>query len=270
MSSQGPKIEAVDPTNLRFAGRVALVTGGASGIGAATVTRLAGEGARVLVFDLDEVGGQHIVERVESVGGEAVLVVGNTAVEDDARRAIQEAGERWGRLDIVVNNAGKPPPDIAVEDLGAAQWYESFEELHGCFFVTKHAVRLMKRFPRESGTQSVVFIASMAALKGVALRQAYCAMKHGVLGLSRALAIELAPDRIRVNCVAVGPVDTPFLSRGAAELQPERRALFEKGVPLGRIGQPSDIANIVVHLSSDESDWITGNVVRMAGGTPAG
>lgn len=266
MSSHRPDdLAAAD----RFAGRVALVTGGADGIGAATARRLAREGARVAILDVDEARGNDTVEEVVRQGGEAILVVGDIAVEDHARSAIDRIEHLWGRLDIVVNNAGKPPPDIAIEDLDTATWSSIFEELNGCFFVTKHAVRLMKK-QEDSNTRSIVFVASMAALKGVALRQAYCAMKHGVLGLARALAIELAPDRIRVNTIAAGPVDTRFLSRGADELQPERRELFTRGVPLGRIGEPRDFANMITHLVSDESDWVTGNVIRMAGGSPAG
>lgn len=263
MSSHRP-----DDRVARFVGRVALVTGGASGIGAETARRLAGEGARVAVLDLDEARGRQTVEEIVAQGREAILVPGNTAVEEQARYTVDRIEQLWGRLDIVVNNAGKPPPDIAVEDLDATTWSAGFEELNGCFFVTKHAVRLMKK--QDSGTRAIVFVASMAALKGVPLRQAYCAMKHGVLGLSRALALELAPAGIRVNCLAVGPVDTPFLSRGAEELPPPRREQFERGVPLGRIGVPADIANMITHLVSDESDWVTGNVIEMAGGSPPG
>lgn len=269
MSSHRLDDRAGDPVSpQRFAGRVALVTGGASGIGAATASRLAREGARVAIFDLDETRGKHTVDEIVDQGGAAVLVVGSTSNEQEASHAVHQVEQLWGKLDILVNNAGKPPPDIAIEDLDAASWHDIFEELNGCFFVTKHAVRLMKK--QDSSTRAIVFVASMAALKGVPLRQAYCAMKHGVLGLSRALALELAPDRIRVNCIAAGPVDTPFLSRGADELPAERRAHFERGVPLGRIGEPRDFANIITHLVSDESDWVTGNVIRMAGGSPAG
>lgn len=256
------------PVSGRFAGRAVLVTGGASGIGEATATRFALEGAHVVVLDVDATAGEQAVGRIAERGGDAVLVVGDTAVEIDAQRAVGLIEERWGRLDVVVNNAGVPPPDVPIEDITIDQWNAQFHELVGYFYVTKHAVRLMKR--QDGATRSIVFVASMASLKGVALRSPYTAMKHGVLGLSRSLAIELAPARIRVNCIAAGPVDTTFLSRGAAELQPDRRALFEKGVPLGRIGVPDDFANIITHLASDESTWITGNVIRMAGGSPAG
>lgn len=252
----------------RFAGRVALVTGGGSGIGAATVRTLAAGGARVAVLDLDAERGQAMVDEVNTSGGQAALTVGNTASESDAEWAVNHVESLWGKLDIVVNNAGKPPPDVAIEDLDLATWNRTFEELQGCFLVTKHAVQLMKK--QTGHTRSIVFVASMAALKGVALRQSYCAMKHGVLGLSRALAMELAPDHIRVNCVAVGPVNTSFLRRGADTLDPDRRLTFERGVPLGRIGEPEDIANTIAHLASDDSLWVTGDVFRMAGGSPAG
>lgn len=259
---------AQEPIFRRFTGRVVLVTGGAAGIGAATAARFALEGARVVVLDVDAAAGGNTVDRISEQGGEAVLVVGDTAIEVDAKRAVSEIEERWGRLDVVVNNAGVPPPDVPIEEVTIDQWKAQFHELVGCFLVSKHSVRLMKLQGGE--TRSIAFVASMAALKGVALRSPYTAMKHGVLGLSRSLAIELAPHRIRVNCVATGPVDTTFLSRGAPELPRDRREMFENGVPLGRIGVPDDIASIVTHLASDESTWITGNVIRMAGGTPAG
>jgi 3-oxoacyl-[acyl-carrier protein] reductase len=222
----------------------------------------------VAILDRDVARGERTTDEINRWGGSALFLPGDISVEDDARTAISRIGQTWGKLDIVVNNAGQPPPDIAIEDLDAKVLKEIFEELNGCFFVTKHAVRLMKE--QDSSTRSIVFIASMAALKGVPLRQAYCAMKHGVLGLMRALALELAPCGIRVNCIAVGPVDTPFLSRGAEKLPDQRRAHFARGVPLGRIGRPEDISNIITHLVGDESEWITGNVIKMAGGTPAG
>lgn len=252
----------------RLTGRVALVTGGASGIGAATVDRFAREGARVAFIDRDEERGRRTSADVAGRGGQVLFMPGDVACEEDVATAVDRIEEKWGKLDILVSNAGQPPPDVAIEDLDLEVWNEIFQELTGSFLVTKHAVRLMKQ--QDGNTRAIVFVASMAALKGVPLRQAYCAMKHGVLGLMRALAVELAPDRIRVNCIAAGPVDTPFLSRGAEVLDPARREHFERGVPLGRIGVPEDFSNLIAHLVSDESEWVTGNVVRMAGGSPAG
>jgi NAD(P)-dependent dehydrogenase (short-subunit alcohol dehydrogenase family) len=162
-----------------------------------------------------------------------------------------------------VSNAGKAPPDVAVEDLDVAVWNDILSELNGSFFCAKHAVRLMKRDTARG--PSIVFVASTAGIRGVPLRQAYCAAKHGIVGLSRALAVELAPA-IRVNCVAPGPVDTNLLRRGAEELPPDRRAAFERNVPLGRIGTPDDIAGMILHLAGDDAAWTTGLVVPMAGG----
>lgn len=263
-----PNTDAKSVSYHRLTGRVALVTGGASGIGAATVDRLAREGAQVAFLDRDEERGQRTSAYVTDRGGRVLFLHGDIAREEDVVAAVARIKEQWGKLDVLVSNAGQPPPDVAVENLELEVWNEIFQELTGSFLVTKHAVRLMKQ--QTGNTRAIVFIASMAALKGVPLRQAYCAMKHGVLGLMRALAVELAPERIRVNCIAAGPVDTPFLSRGAELLDSARREHFERGVPLGRIGVPEDFSNLIAHLVSDESEWVTGNVVRMAGGSPAG
>lgn len=251
----------------RLAGRVAVITGGGSGIGRATVLRFLQEGASVVVADYNVQTGEETVELACQAGFEEEIrfVRSDVSREEDVVRAVQSAVESFGRLDCMFNNAGVvgafgPVTHLAVED-----WDYTFAVLvRAVFLGIKHAARVMKR-QGHGGT--VVNTASIAGLSGGDGPHAYSAAKAAVINLSRSAAIELAPDRIRVNAICPGGILTPLLHRG----QPESVTSFlQKFQPWPDIGQPEDIAALVAFLASDDARFITGATLVADGGATAG
>lgn len=240
-------------------GRAALVTGAGRGIGRAIAICLAREGADVTLADLSEDGLAATAEAVAEQGVRAQRVTADIGDETDVDRLFREAVERFGRLDVLVNNAGisivKSFQEATVEE-----WDRTFHtNLRGMFLTCKRAVPLMI----AGGGGSIVNIASVAALHHTVLHAHYAASKAGVIALTRELAIELAPLQIRVNAVAPGPIDS---QRQMESLTPEARAEAGKRFPLGRIGRPEDIAEAVAFLASDRAGYITGATLPVTGG----
>jgi NAD(P)-dependent dehydrogenase (short-subunit alcohol dehydrogenase family) len=241
-------------TGLR--GRNALVTGAASGIGRAIAIALAGEGAHVIIADLDEQGGHAVAAQIIERGGSARAVGCDVVDEATVEVAVMGVLATEGQLDVMVNNAGIGTPVAPIIESQAADWDRVLAvNLRGVFFGIKHAARAML----QSGG-SIVNIASIAGIGASPMIGPYGAAKAGVIQLTHTAAIELAGKGIRVNAVCPGWTETPLLggfehSRLAAQ------------VPIGRIAQPEEIANMVVYLASDAAAFVTGSAFRIDGGT---
>jgi NAD(P)-dependent dehydrogenase (short-subunit alcohol dehydrogenase family) len=243
----------------RLEGRVAVVTGGASGIGLATVRRLAAEGAHVLIGDLDPAAGK---TAADEVGGLFI----STDVTDPAavENLFKQAFDTYGSVDIAFNNAGiSPPDDASILDTGLEAWRKVQEvNLTSVYLCCKAAIPYMQR----QGRGSIINTASFVAVMGAATSQiSYSASKGGVLAMSRELGVEFARQGIRVNALCPGPVNTPLLTELFAK-DPERAQRRLVHVPMGRFGEPDEIAAAVAFLASDDSSFITANTFLVDGG----
>lgn len=251
----------------RLANKIVLITGGTRGIGQAMVELFCAEGAMVTFTGRDAAGGIEVVERAAAAGGHADYVELDVLHLSDLQRVIAETSVRYGRLDVMVNNAGTVVPKTILETTE-----EDFERLfdtnvRSVFFGTKWAAQVMGQQRRGS----IINTASTAGLRGLHQRAAYCGSKGAVIQLSKAAALDMAPYNVRVNCVSPGAIDTELLREARFGGKPNQDALVTevgRGLPLGRIGQPIDIAQAALFLASDESEWVTGtNVVVDGGGT---
>jgi NAD(P)-dependent dehydrogenase (short-subunit alcohol dehydrogenase family) len=243
----------------RLEGRVAVVTGGASGIGLASVRRLAAEGARVVIGDLDPDAGKRAADEV---GGLFVPTDVTDAVAVD--NLFQQAFDTYGSVDIAFNNAGiSPPEDASILDTGLEAWRKVQEvNLTSVYLCCKAAIPYMRR----QGKGSIINTASFVAVMGAATSQiSYSASKGGVLAMSRELGVEFAREGIRVNALCPGPVNTPLLQELFAA-DPERAQRRLVHVPMGRFGEPEEIAAAVAFLASDDSSFVTANTFLVDGG----
>jgi NAD(P)-dependent dehydrogenase (short-subunit alcohol dehydrogenase family) len=250
----------------RLDGKVAVITGAGNGIGRAATLRFMDEGARVVAADLNPATGQETIDLANAAGHAAAVrfVRTDVAQESDVEAAMQVAVATFGRLDCVFNNAGVGGAFGPIAHVDVDDWDYTFAVLvRGVFLGIKHAARVM--IPRGQGG-SIVNTASVAGLSGGDAPAAYSAAKAAVINLTRAVAIELAPNRIRVNAICPGGILTPLLHKGNPEmLQP----LLDKAQPWPVAGQPADIAAAALHLASDESSFMTGAAMVVDGGLTA-
>jgi len=251
----------------RLEGRATLITGGASGIGAATVRRFAAEGANVLIADAQVAPGEALAKELgEGVRFRRVDVTR----EDDVRGAVAECTDVWGRLDCIYNNAGFGGALGPIETTSVEDFDITFDVLvKGVFLGIKHAAPVM----RAQGGGSIISTASVAGLKTGESPHLYSTAKAAVIHLTKSVALELGAYGIRVNCICPGIVATPLAAGrpgASAESLEKMAAALTKAQAMGRIGQPEDIANAALWLASDESAWVTGTAQVVDGGANAG
>lgn len=253
-------------------GKAAIVTGGASGIGAACAATLAREGARVLLTDIDDTRGEALAARIRAEGGEAHYLRQDVTDETRWSEVIAEAERRFGRLDILVANAGIGII-VQTEEMSLADWRRQMAvNVDGVFLAVKHAIPAMRR----AGGGSIILMSSVAGLRGSAGLAGYSATKGAVRLFAKSVALECARDRIRVNSVHPGIIETPIWEKLPAGLPGGRnapidaRAIAATGVPMGEPGQPQDIADGVLFLASDASRHMTGAELVIDGGMTAG
>jgi len=250
----------------RLKDKVALITGAASGMGAATARMFAAEGARVLIADLQEEAGGALAEEI---GDAAVFQRCDVSVEDDVANAVGRAESDWGRLDCIFNNAGFGGAIGPVDETSTDDFDITMDVLvKGVFFGMKHAAPIMKR--QRGG--SIISTASVAARYGGWSPHAYGAAKAAVIALTRSVALEMADWDVRVNCISPGVIETPLaVGRGFTPEAIERfRSENTEAQPLARIGAPDDIAHCALWLASDESTFVTGQDIVVDGGFSAG
>jgi NAD(P)-dependent dehydrogenase (short-subunit alcohol dehydrogenase family) len=249
---------------MRLRDKVVLITGGASGMGRLAAITFAREGARVAAVDVSADAGEAVAKEIARDGGQALFVRGNVGREDDVRAAVRRVVERFGRLDVLYNNAGIfPEKDGSVVDVEESVWDEVMTvNLKGIYLCCKHGIPELTR----AGGGSIINVASFVALVGCTVPQdAYTASKGGVIALTKSLAVQFGPARIRTNAIAPGPVETPLLMSWLLN-NPEAKQRRLDRIPLGRFGRPEDIVQMALYLASDESAWVNGSVLVVDGG----
>ena len=242
-------------------GKVAIITGGGSGIGKAAALLFAKEGAKVVVSDIDEENGNSVVSEIESAGGESIFVKADSASPDDNKKLVDEAVAKFGRLDVAVNNAGIGGESNKVGDMSVDGWKKVIDiNLSGVFYGVKYQVAAMQK----AGGGSIVNVASILGQAGIADSSAYVAAKHGVVGLTKSAAWEYAGDGIRVNSVGPGFVYSGMVNEEA--MGKEAIELLESKHAFGRLGKPEEVAALFLFLASDASSFVTGSYYPVDGG----
>ncbi len=252
----------------RVGGKVALVTGAASGLGAESARRLAREGAAVMLSDLASDAGEQLARSIEDAGGQAAFITHDVVSEDDWARAVAATVERFGKLNVLVNNAGISGGGFELMTHSLEDWRRILSiNLDGVFLGLRHAGPAMA----AAGGGSVINLSSILGKVGMPGAAAYCASKGGVALLTKAAALEWAPFGIRVNSVHPGFIDTPMVSGviHRAENGNEMREMIISRHALGRLGEPREIADAIVFLASDESSFMTGAELVVDGGYTA-
>jgi NAD(P)-dependent dehydrogenase (short-subunit alcohol dehydrogenase family) len=248
----------------RLKGKVALITGGGSGMGRASCVLFAREGARVAVVDRVADAGQETVRMIRDEKGEASFIEADVSDAADVERMVGTTVIEYGRLDVLFNNAGIEGPSVNLLQYGEDDWARVIAvNLTAVYRAMRAAIPHMI----EQGGGVILSTASVAGLVGLARSSAYSAAKAGVIGLSRTVALEYGPKNIRVNCICPGFISTPMLDRVRGD-RPEEA--LHRHAPLRRVGQADDIAHAAVYLASDEASYVTGVPFMVDGGYVAG
>ncbi len=249
-------------------GRVAVITGGSGGIGRAAAKRFVDEGAKVLLVDIEE---RALRGAVDAIGEKnASWVCADVTIDDDTQRYVKTAVERYGRIDIYLANAGiegnvKPIPDYPIEVFDRV----IAVNVRGVWLGLKHVIPAMAK----SGGGSIVITSSTAGIHGAPGASAYVTSKHAVIGMMRTAALECAPLKIRVNTVNPAPIETRMMRSLEEQFAPghsgQAKEQFQSNIPLGRYGQPEEVADVMLFLASDQSRFCTGGVYMVDGGSSA-
>jgi NAD(P)-dependent dehydrogenase (short-subunit alcohol dehydrogenase family) len=248
--------------NGNFVSKVAFVTGAANGIGRAAALAFAHQRASVVVADVSEQGNQETARMIEEAGGLVLAVRCNVARAEDVKAALDKTIEAFGRLDFAFNNAGVEQPMMPAADLTEEEWDRVLDvDLRGVFLCMKYEIPLMLK----QGGGAIVNTSSGAGVKGFAGQAAYCAAKYGVVGLTKAAALDYAKSNIRVNAVCPGIIKTPMMDRFSGGT-PEGRERVIAQEPIGRMGTPEEIGAAVVWLCSDAAAFVIGHAMVIDGG----
>jgi NAD(P)-dependent dehydrogenase (short-subunit alcohol dehydrogenase family) len=253
---------------MKLDGKVALITGGNSGIGSATAALLAKEGAAVVITGRNQERGEQVAQAINDAGGKAMFIRTDVRVANECRQAVEQTLERFGRIDVLFNNAGVFHPKT-VPECTEQEWDETIDSsLKGAFLMSKYALPSMI----ERGSGSIIHNRSGWGILGGDRAAAYCAAKGGLVVMAKAMAIDHGPDGIRVNCVCPGDTETPMLTDDANKRGMEWEDYVAAGSdrPLGRIGTAEEIARAVLFLASDDSSYVTGEALVVDGGGIAG
>lgn len=245
-----------------FAGKAAYVTGAANGIGRAAALAFASAGASVAVADVSEQGNQETARMIEELGQRALAVRCDVTQAEDVKAALDKAVEAFGRLDFAFNNAGVEQPITATADLTPEEWDRIIRiNLQGVFLCMKYEIPLMLK----QGAGAIVNTSSGAGIKGFKGQAAYCAAKHGVIGLTKWAALDYAQSKVRINAVCPGIINTPMMQRfTGGSPEGEQRVIAQE--PVGRMGTPEEIAAAVIWLCSDAAAFVVGHAMVVDGG----
>jgi NAD(P)-dependent dehydrogenase (short-subunit alcohol dehydrogenase family) len=244
-----------------FTGKVALITGGNAGIGRATAIEFAQHGAKVVITGRREKEGHEVIAEIKALGGEAIFAKTDVSKESDVKAMIERTLETFGRLDCAFNNAGIEETLTPLSNQ-TEETYDQIMDINvkGVWLSLKHEIPAMLK---TSGG-AIVNSSSIAGLVGFAMAPVYVASKHAVIGLTKSIALEYAKQNVRVNAVAPGSIETRMLRDFASA--PEVRQMLEAGHPMGRIGQPKEVASTVIWLCSGGASFVTGQTLAIDGG----
>jgi len=249
---------------MKLSNKVALITGSGSGIGRASAILFSQEGARICVADVDRKGGEQTVDLIKQKGSNAIFVHADITKASDAEQMVKVTLDQYGKLDILFNNAGIGMPFMPIEQIEESFWHRVMDiNVKGVFLGCKYAIPAMKK----QGGGVIINTASISGVRPRPGLSAYSASKGATILLTKALAIELAPFKIRVNCINPVVVETPFLEKNIDRNQlEEAKKTMLSTIPLGRLCQPEDIAHAALYLASDESSMVTGASLDVDGG----
>ncbi|MGQ0662355.1 MAG: glucose 1-dehydrogenase [Pseudomonadota bacterium] len=248
---------------MRLKDKVAIVTGGGSGFGEGMARRFAREGAKVAIADLEAIDGRQVAEAIVRDGGQAIFVKADVANATEVKALVAETCRTWGRLDVMVNNAGTTHPNQPMLEVKEAVFDRIFAVNVKAIYLA--ALEVVPVFRRQGGGV-ILNTASTAAVRPRPGLTWYNASKGAVITLTKSMAAELAPDRIRVNALCPVAGETKMLADFMGADTPENRARFTASIPLGRLSTPTDVANAALYLVSDEAEFITGVCLEVDGG----
>jgi NAD(P)-dependent dehydrogenase (short-subunit alcohol dehydrogenase family) len=250
--------------NLEFKGKVALVTGGSSGIGEACAMTFAQKGAKVVVADIDEENGKSVVEQIQEEGGEAIFLTVDVSDHEGVKKMVEDTVDAFGRLDYAVNNAGIGGAQANTGEYAIEDWLQVIDiNLNGVFYCMRYEIPQMLK----NGGGAIVNMSSILGTDAFEKTSAYTASKHGVIGLTKTAALDYAKQGIRVNSVGPAFISTPMVTEGFND--EELKGIMALHA-MGRLGEPQEVADMVTFLCSDKASFMTGGYYLVDGGYTAG